>query len=79
MTRRSSFSTVIAETAIRVAIGLTSIAVAVVLVLSLARNTLRILSVWIRGHGRLAFTIAVADPALNGYLCFVGFIFALYI
>jgi len=67
------------ELVLRATIGLLSLAVLSILLFSLVRNALRLLGVAARGHFRDACVVAVADPALNAYLCFLAIMLALYV
>ncbi len=67
------------ELVLRVTIGLLSLAVFSILLYSLARNALRLLGVAARGRLRNACAIAVADPVLNAYVCFLAIMLALYV
>jgi hypothetical protein len=64
---------------IRLAIALTSLAVAGVLAFRLSRNAISLLRAAARHHGKAALTISVGDPVFNTYLCFIAMMLALYV
>lgn len=67
-----------AEMWFRGAISLATIAVAIILAFYFSRNALRLLTIAVRGRARSAARIAAWDPVLNGYLCFIAIMIALY-
>ncbi len=67
------------EAAIRDTVSVATLAVVVVLVLTLSRNALRLLSAAARGHSRRVLAIAVADPVLNSYILFSAVLISLYV
>lgn len=68
-----------AEGFVRLAIGLITLAVAVIVGFGCSRNTFRLLKATARGHARIAASIAAGDAVINSYLCLVAFFFALYV
>lgn len=64
---------------LRTAIGVSSLAAAVILIFFACRNSLRVIAAALRGHVRAALSVATGDPVLNSYLCFMALIIALYI
>jgi hypothetical protein len=63
----------------RFGIALTSLGVAVVLAFHLSRNTFVLTRAALRRHLRTAAAIAVRDPVLNSYLCFIAIMLTLYV
>lgn len=68
----------LAEMWLRATISLTTIAVAIVLTFYFGRNALRLLVLATRRRARSAVRIAAWDPVINGYLCFIAIMIALY-
>lgn len=64
---------------VRVAIGLTTVVVAVILTFYLCRNAGRLFRAAARGHARPSLEAIAGDPVLNSYLCFVAIMLALYV
>lgn len=67
------------ETLLRTVISLLSLVTALLVAFLCVRNALRLLPFTLRGHALQALWLAASDPALNGYLIFVGVIFTLYV
>ena len=68
-----------AEMWIRSALAATSLAAALALSFYLLRNIIRLVQAATRRHIRLALHVAVANPVLNSYLCFIAIMLALYV
>jgi hypothetical protein len=64
---------------VRVAIGLTTMVVAVVLAFFFCRNAIRLLLAAARGHARASFRAIAGDPVFNTYICFGAIMLALYV
>jgi hypothetical protein len=64
---------------IRSALAATSLAAALALTSYLLRNIIRLSQAATRRHIRLALDVAVANPVLNSYLCFIAIMLALYV